>query len=88
MLAASYGADGTRRAIDATALQQSTEVLDPLGLKDFLLKLPGVTEHNIRGLLGIVRCIADVARLTVQQLTPALGPASARVLHKFLHQGV
>ena len=96
MVASSYGADGSRLGSDAAAATGTgagtgagaEEVLDPLGLTDFLMKLPGVSQYNIRKLLARLRCIADLAAMTLEELAGVMGPASAKKLHAFLHQQI
>ena len=46
----------------------------------------GVTEANYRAFMGAVTCLADLAELSVQQLTPLAGSVLfAKKLHDFLH---
>ncbi len=46
----------------------------------------GVTEANYRAFMGTCSCLADLAEMSVQQLTPLAGSVLfAKKLHDFLH---
>lgn len=84
-VAASYGADGAVRPGYEGSADDVGGAPDSLGLRDFLMKLPGISVFNIRQVVGGVRCMADLARMTLPELAALMGPASARSLHAFLH---
>ncbi len=48
--------------------------------------MQGVTEANYRAFMGACTCLADLADMSVEQLTPLAGSALfAKKLHDFLH---
>ncbi len=76
----------TQLNVADVALQQAAERPDADSLRDFLLKLPGVSPFNVRALCGGIRCVADVAAMSLLQLSKLMGSASATKLRAFLHQ--
>lgn len=84
--AAAVVADGEDKAATVTpAVVVSAAEAHDLALQDFLLKLPGVSTYNYRGLLRRLSCLADLAALSLGELEGILGQASGRTLHTFLH---
>uniref|UniRef100_A0A673VTU3 DNA repair endonuclease XPF n=1 Tax=Suricata suricatta TaxID=37032 RepID=A0A673VTU3_SURSU len=69
---------------DSETLPES-EKYNP-GPQDFLLKMPGVNAKNCRALMHHVQNIAELARLSQDELAGVLGNASnAKQLYDFIH---
>jgi DNA excision repair protein ERCC-4 len=60
--------------------------VDDLTPQDLLLSLPGINTNNFRAVMNNVTDIAELSRLSLQQLTPLIGPANARKLFSFFKQ--
>lgn len=54
-----------------------------LMVHDLLLSLPGINVQNCHRVTDSVQDIAALARMSVQQLTPLLGPQNAKKLFAF-----
>ncbi|KAG7390554.1 DNA repair endonuclease XPF [Phytophthora pseudosyringae] len=52
---------------------------------DVLKKLPGINEHNFRKMLASVTNLAELSRMTLDELTELLGKANGKKLHTFLN---
>ncbi|KAJ0410113.1 hypothetical protein ATCC90586_001598 [Pythium insidiosum] len=52
---------------------------------DVLRKLPGITDHNYRKVLARVRTLAELSRLSLEELTALLGQVCGKRLHTFFH---
>jgi DNA excision repair protein ERCC-4 len=53
---------------------------------DFLRKLPGITDKNLRRVLDTIECVADLAEMSQADMAKMLGDnRQARTLHEFLH---
>lgn len=50
---------------------------------DVLKKLPGINEHNYRKVLAKVGNLAELSRLTLDELTQVIGKVCAKKLHAF-----
>ncbi|GLD98642.1 hypothetical protein PINS_up007359 [Pythium insidiosum] len=55
---------------------------------DVLRKLPGITDHNYRKVLARVRTLAELSRLSLEELTALLGQICGKRLHTFLHSAM
>ena len=51
---------------------------------DMLKKMPGIDEANVRRVVGAINCVADLADMSQEQLTPLVGPVNAKKLFNFL----
>jgi DNA excision repair protein ERCC-4 len=60
--------------------------VDDLTPQDLLLSLPGINTNNFRAVMNTVTDIAELSQMTVQQLTPLIGPINARKLCRFFKQ--
>ncbi|XP_061823275.1 DNA repair endonuclease XPF isoform X2 [Nerophis lumbriciformis] len=70
---------------ESDTVAESTELYNA-GPYDFLLKMPGVSTKNFRGLIKNANSLADLAGLGQDKLAEILGNASnARLLYEFLH---
>jgi hypothetical protein len=87
-VAASYAADGSILASGRAARVDGTEVGDVPGVQDFLLRIPGINEFNVRKVVASVRTVADLATMTESQLSAVLGPTNGPKCHAFLHARV
>jgi DNA excision repair protein ERCC-4 len=55
---------------------------------DVLRKLPGINDHNYRKVIGRVKNLAELATLSLEELTELLGKVCAQKLHTFFHTGL
>ena len=63
-----------------------TDTLHHGTTKNWKVLPQGVTEANYRAFMGACACLADLADMSVQQLTPLAGSVLfAKKLHDFLH---
>mmetsp|Transcript_18847 Transcript_18847/g.31436 ORF Transcript_18847/g.31436 Transcript_18847/m.31436 type:complete len:475 (+) Transcript_18847:1828-3252(+) len=81
------GSDGTTvgSGVGDTDLGDSTADNIHMTVNDILLALPGVNIQNCRKVTDNVECIADLSTLSVERLTPLIGPANARKLFAFFN---
>jgi hypothetical protein len=54
--------------------------------REVLLSLPGVNVHNYRDVMSAVTNLAELSTLSVEQLTPLVGPVNAKKLYTFFGQ--
>ncbi|KAF4149743.1 ERCC4 domain [Phytophthora infestans] len=52
---------------------------------DVLKKLPGINEHNFRKVLASVTNLAELSRMSLDELTELLGKANGKKLHTFFN---
>lgn len=70
---------------ESDTVGESADLYNP-GPYDFLLKMPGVNTKNYRALIKHADSLADVAKLSQNQLAEILGNANcAKSLYEFLH---
>lgn len=60
--------------------------IDDLTPQDILLSLPGINTNNFRAVMNSVTDLAQLSQMTVQQLTPLIGPINAKKLVSFFKQ--
>lgn len=60
--------------------------IDDLTPQDILLTLPGINSNNFRAVMNNVTDLAQLSQMTVQQLTPLIGPINAKKLVSFFKQ--
>ena len=67
--------------------QDDDHVVDNIhmSINDLLLSLPGINMHNHHKVIDNVENIAHLATLSVEQLTPLVGPVNAKKLFSFMH---
>ncbi|TMW66423.1 hypothetical protein Poli38472_004188 [Pythium oligandrum] len=58
------------------------------GAMDVLRKLPGINDHNYRKVLGRVRTLAELSRLSKDDLYSLLGKVNGQKLYSFFHTGL
>ncbi|KAJ3607745.1 hypothetical protein NHX12_024796 [Muraenolepis orangiensis] len=64
---------------------RATELYNPAPY-DFLLKMPGVNDKNVRALVGRADSLAHLAELSQEALAEAMGhTGNAKMLYQFLH---
>lgn len=54
------------------------------GAISMLKKMPGIDENNVRRVMGAIYCVADLAEMTQEQLTPLIGPVNSKKLFNFI----
>lgn len=54
-------------------------------VNDMLLSLPGINVQNCRKVTDAVESIAHLSSLSVEKLTPLIGPVNAKKLFAFFH---
>lgn len=55
---------------------------------DVLKKLPGISEHNYRKVLAKVESLADLSRMTQDELAAIIGKGGAKKLHAFFNTSI
>eukprot|EP01087_Luapelamoeba_hula_P023275 TRINITY_DN8522_c0_g1_i1.p1 TRINITY_DN8522_c0_g1~~TRINITY_DN8522_c0_g1_i1.p1 ORF type:complete len:734 (-),score=91.37 TRINITY_DN8522_c0_g1_i1:433-2613(-) len=63
-------------------------MLDPAALapRDLLLRLPGITEKNVRKVTSKVENMQELCRMSEPEIAELIGAESAALLFRFLHQ--
>ena len=51
---------------------------------DMMKKMPGIDDKNVRRVVNAIDCVADLAGMSQEQLTPLIGPVNAKKLYTFL----
>jgi DNA excision repair protein ERCC-4 len=71
---------------DEIITTESAACIDDLTPQDLLLSLPGINSNNFRAVMNNVTDIAQLSQMSVQQLTPLIGPINAKKLATFFKQ--
>jgi hypothetical protein len=82
-------AKGRTSAASAVASGAGAEVSEDsarASAREVLLSLPGVNVHNYRDVMSAVTNLAELSTLSVEQLTPLVGPVNAKKLYTFFGQ--
>ncbi len=54
--------------------------------QEILLSLPGINVHNFREVMNSVENLCELSKMSEVQLTPLVGPVSAKKLNAFFRQ--
>lgn len=79
---------GNGQSTEGTTVVSTSTAAYNTNAVDVLKKLPGITEHNFRQVLAKVKNLAELSRMSLDELTAIIGKVCAKKLFTFLNTSI